>query len=227
MNYNDESASIRSVAQSALSGGERLYWVGHPNPMRLARRNLMRPLFGLFWMAMIYFMFTQVRSFGSGLRSPFSFSSSSSFSNFAMIFQLMLAVFFLIGLSMIFSPLWNYLKARFTVYALTDERAMIINRLPTQTVHSYSTRNIEKVERRGSEFEGDVIFGSETRTYTNHNRRNQGGIHINFSEGGTNVNFGGARTRTVTIPIGFFGITQPREVENLLLDMIQRNESER
>ena len=221
MNYNDETAAIRPVAEAAMSPGERLYWVGRPNPMRLARRNLTRPLFGLFWTAMVYFMFTQVRSFGSGFRSPFS----SSFSNFATIFQLMLGVFFLIGLGMIFSPLWNYLKARFTVYALTDERALIINRLPTQNVRSYSTRNIDKVERRGSEFEGDVIFGSETRTYTYNNRNNQGGININFSDGGTNVNFGGDRTRTVTIPIGFFGITQPREVENLILDMIQRNDA--
>jgi len=214
MNIDSDTSSFRPVAEAALSPGERLYWVGRPNPMRSMRSNLTRPLFGLLWTGMVYFMFTKFSSFGS------SFRSSSS--GFATIFQLVLGVFFLIGLGMIFSPLWNYIKARFTVYALTDERALIISRLPSQSVRSYSARNFEKVERRGTDQEGDVIFGSETRTYTDSSRNNQGGVNISFGEGGTNVNVGGARTRTVTIPIGFFGITQPREVENLLLDMIQR-----
>ena len=217
MNLNDDTSSIRPVAEAALSGGERLYWVGRPNPMRLARSNLSRPVFGLAWTAMVFFMFTKISSFGSSFRS-----SSSGFST---IFQLVLVVFLFIGLGMIFSPVWNYLKARSTVYAITDERAMIITRLPAQSVRSYSTRNIQKVERRGSDLEGEVIFGSETRTYTDNNRNNQGGININFSDSGTNVNLGGNRTRTVTIPIGFFGISQPREAENLLLDMIRRAET--
>jgi hypothetical protein len=168
---------------------------------------------------MVYFIFTQFRSFGSSFRS-----ATGSFST---IMQLMLMVFFLIGLSMIFSPVWKYLKARFTVYAITDERALIINRLPTQTVGSYSTRKIQKVERRGSDFEGDVIFGSETRTYTNQSRSNRGGVNISFDEDGPKVNLGGSRTRTVTIPIGFFGIQQPRMVENLLLDVVQRTDTGR
>ena len=214
MNIDYQTDSIRPVAEAVLSPGERLYWVGRPNPIRLMRNNLMRPLFGLFWVGMVYFMFTQFSSFGSGFRSAPS--------GFMTFFQLLLGVFFLVGLGMIFSPLWNYVKAHFTVYALTDERAMIISRLPIRSIKSYSARSIDKVERRGTDDEGDVIFGSETRTYTNNSRNNQGGVNINFGEGGTNVNFGNNRTRTVTVPIGFLGIQQPREVENLLLDMIQR-----
>ena len=214
MNINNDSESIRPMVESMLSSGERLYWTGRPNPLRSMRSNLMQPLFGLVWIGMVFFMFTKFNSFGSSFRS-----SSNSF---ATAFQLILGVFFLVGLGMILSPAWNYLKARFTVYALTDERAMIIKQIPSQSVQSYSVRNIQKVIRRGSDSQGDVIFGSETHTYTEHNT-NQGGININFSESGTNVNLNGAtQTRTVTVSIGFFGISQPREVEALFLDMIKR-----
>ena len=213
MNININSENIRPIAEAALSGGERLYWVGSPNPLRSMRSNLTRPLFGLVWMGMVYFMFTKFSSFNTGFRS--------SNSSFTMIFQLILGVFFIVGLGMIFSPIWNYIKARFTVYALTDERALIINRFPSQSVRSYSARNFQKVERYGTDEEGDVIFGSETHTYTDHHN-NRGGVNITFGEDGANVNMGGTRTRTVTTRIGFFGISQPREVENLLLDMIKR-----
>jgi len=182
--------SIRPVAEAALSGGERLYWVGCPNPMNSAKRNLSRPLFGLFWTAMVYFMYTKI-------------SSSNSFAgDFSIIFKLMLAAFFLVGISMIFSPVWEYIKARYTVYAITDERAMIIKRLPKQTIQSYSIRNMEKIERHGSDREGSVVFGRETLTITN-NRRAGG-------------------SQTMVVPVGFFGIAQPREAERILLDVMQR-----
>jgi hypothetical protein len=214
MNINYDTEAIRSVAETALSPGERLYWVGRPNPMRSMRSNLARPLFGLVWVGIVYFMFTKFGSFGSDFHLPTS--------SFSLIFQLVLVVFFFIGLRMLFSPIWNYFKAHFTVYALTDERALIINRLPRKTVRSYSARNFQKIERHGSDQEGDVIFGSERHTYTDHSRNNQGGINITFGDDGPDVNFGGNRTRTVIKPIGFFGISQPRKVENLLLDMIER-----
>jgi hypothetical protein len=217
MNFDNDTSAIRPVAEAALSAGERLYWVGRPNPLRSMRSNLVQPFFGLVWMAVVYFMFTKFSSFNSG----FHFSNSG----FTLIFQLVFFIFLLAGLRMVFSPVWNYFKARSTVYAVTDERAMIINRLPVQSVRSYSARNIQKVERRGSDDEGDVIFGSETHSYMDTNMNNQGsGLNINFGDGGTNIGFGNtSRTRTVTTAIGFFGISQPREVESLLLDLIQRD----
>lgn len=192
MMLNGSADSIRPVAEAALSGGERLYWVGSPNPMNAARRNLSRPLFGLFWTAMVYFMYTK-------------FALSKSFAgDFSIIFKLILAAFFLVGIGMILSPAWNYINARYTVYAITDERAMIIRRLPKQTVLSYSIRNMEKIERHGSDREGSVVFGRETIIVTN---RRAGG---------------GSQTQTMVVPVGFFGIAQPREAERILLDIMQR-----
>ena len=206
MMLNGSTDSIRPVAEAALSGVERLYWEGSPNPMNAARRNLSRPLFGLFWTAMVYFMYTK-------------FALSKSFAgDFSIIFKLILAAFFLVGIGMILSPAWNYIKARYTVYAITDERAMIISllwqppderamiirRLPKQTVQSYSIRNMENIERHGSDREGSVVFGRETIIVTN---RRAGG---------------GSQTQTMVVPVGFFGIAQPREAERILLDIMQR-----
>ena len=192
MMLNGSTDSIRPVAEAALSGVERLYWEGSPNPMNAARRNLSRPLVGLFWTAMVYFMYTK-------------FALSKSFAgDFSIIFKLILAAFFLVGIGMILSPAWNYIKARYTVYAITDERAMIIRRLPKQTVQSYSIRNMENIERHGSDREGSVVFGRETIIVTN---RRAGG---------------GSQTQTMVVPVGFFGIAQPREAERILLDIMQR-----
>ena len=192
MMLDSSTDSIRPVAEAALSGGERLYWVGSPNPMNAAKRKLSQPLFGLFWTAVVYFMYTRI-------------SSSNTFaSDFSIIFKLMLAAFFLIGIGMILSPAWNYIKARYTVYAITDERALTIKRVPKQTIQSYSIRNMEKIERHGSDREGSVIFGRELLTVTN---RRAGG---------------GSQTQTMVVPVGFFGIAQPREAESILLDIMQR-----
>jgi len=192
MILNGSTDSIRPVVEAALSGGERLYWVGSPNPMNTAKRNLSRPLFGLFWTAMVYFMYTK-------------FALSKSFAgDFSIIFKLILAAFFLVGTGLILSPAWNYIKARYTVYAITDERAMIIKRLPKQTVQSYSIRNMEKIERHGSDREGSVVFGRETIVVTN---RRAGGC---------------SQTQTMVVPVGFFGIAQPREAERFLLGIMQR-----
>lgn len=187
---NIEDRAIRKVAEAALHGQESLLWSGRPNPWRAAIRNLSQSFFGLLWTAFVVFMFFQFSSMNS--RSSFSRSSTSGFTSF---FQLFLGVFLLVGIGMILSPIWYYAKARRRVYALTEQRALIIERFPTQSVRSYFARDISFIDRQGDDMQGNIIFAREARTY----RRRSG------------------YTRTYMAPIGFLGIKKPREVEALML----------
>lgn len=182
----------RHTAEAELRRGEHLLWVGQPSPVRLAMQKLPTLLFGILWTAAIIFMSNMV---------GWSFSSSGNFGSFSMIFTVLLGIFFLIGVGMLVSPLWNYFKATRTIYAVTDQRAMIIEQLLSTSVKSYSDDDIQFIERRTSIGDtGDVIFARETRT-----RRSRSSS-------------GFSRTRTYNVDIGFFGIPEPREVEQILLD---------
>lgn len=187
---NIKARAIRKVAEAALHGQESLLWSGQPNPWRAALGNLSQSFFGVLWTAFVVFMLSQV----SSMNSASSFSRSST-SGFVSLFQLFLGVFLLVGIGMILSPAWYYVKARRRVYALTEQRALIIERFPAQSVRSYFARDISFIDRQGDDLQGDIIFAREARAY----RRRSGA------------------TRTYIVPIGFLGIKKPREVEALML----------
>ncbi|MBN1284050.1 MAG: hypothetical protein JXB47_01485 [Anaerolineae bacterium] len=179
----------RRVAEAELRRDERLLWVGQPNPLRIALKSLPQLLFGILWMAVIIFMISAIGGFGSVGGGFFS------------IFSLVLFIFAIVGLGMLASPLWSYFKAMRTVYAVTDRRIMMIEQTFSTSVKSYGEDNLEFVERRmRSDHDGDVIFTREHRTSRT---RSSSGFY---------------RTRHYTVDVGFFGIPDAREVEQLLLD---------
>ena len=63
------------------------------------------------------------------------------------------------GVCMLGAPVWNYFKARNTVYAVTNERLVVIERFFSPSVTSYRGDAIERVERREqSRGVGSLIF---------------------------------------------------------------------
>jgi hypothetical protein len=109
-------------AQSELQSGESLYWTGTADPRRAALMAFPASLFGipfagfaLFWISSAYHA-----------TSAMSRSSSNSFTRGFAIFPLFGLPFLLIGLGVILTPLWVYLKGLSTVYAVTNQRVMII-----------------------------------------------------------------------------------------------------
>ncbi len=188
-----EDESSRQIAASELHSGEQLVWAGRPIPMRLAVKSLPRVFVGLVWSAFIYFFFTQVSSMSR--RSSFGRMAGG---NVLGIFYILLGLFALLGVAMILSPLWEYIKASRKVYALSDRRAILIDRWPTASVCSYALKDMRQVERRGDDQQGDIIFARETRVY----------------------HYRGGRTSTGVIPIGFLAIRNPRDVEVLLTEQI-------
>ncbi len=195
MNYTiSDDESSRQAAASALHSGEQLLWAGRPIPLRFAAKGLPRVFIGFVWLVFVYFIFKQVGSMGRGS----SVSHSAVGSAFG-IFQIILGLFALFGIVMILSPLWEYIKATRKVYALSNQRAILMDRWPAASVRSYSLKDMRQIERRGDDQQGDIIFARETRAYR----------------------YSGGRTSTSVTPIGFLAIHNPREVEVLLNTQIQ------
>ncbi|HYL61856.1 MAG TPA: hypothetical protein VE077_04475, partial [Candidatus Methylomirabilis sp.] len=93
-------------AQSELQPGESLYWTGAADPRRAAITALPATLFGipfagfaLFWISSAYHA-----------TSAMSRSSSNSFTKGFAVFPIFGLPFLLIGLGVILTPLWAYLK---------------------------------------------------------------------------------------------------------------------
>jgi len=69
------------------------------------------------------------------------------------------ALFVAVGVGMLGEPLWNYLKARNTIYIVTNRRLIVIEHVLRQSVKSFSGDVIKKVERREDHCGvGSVIF---------------------------------------------------------------------
>lgn len=159
---NPGDAQLR--AQSELQSGESLYWTGVADPRRAALTALPAALFGipfagfaLFWMSMAY----------RGTHTM-SHSSSNAFTRGFSIFPMFGLPFLLIGLAVVLAPLWAYLKGRSTVYAVTNQRVMVISGGNNRSVKSYTPADIVSVEHcERPDGCGDVLIRTNAVTRTN------------------------------------------------------------
>jgi len=103
--------------------------------------------------------------------------------------------FLLIGLGIVATPLWAMLRARVTVYAVTDRRALVIIGGGTGGVSSHARsdiRDLMRVER--ADGSGSVFFAWQSRVSSRGFER---------------------RSR-----VGFIGIPEVRRVERLIREQI-------
>lgn len=176
--------NLRSQISPELEHGEKLLWVGQPTPFRVlmqAPEELFGALVAVVLMGVIFTIFLPLSGAAVMSRQP--------------PFAFFLVIFLVIMAASLTRPLYEYFVARRTVYAMTDQRALIIKPgWNGQSVNSYY--QIEHIERRNLANErGDLIFAHEP-----------------YSQRGRY----GYRSRVRKI--GFFGIDQPREVERLLVE---------
>src|SRR5438552_2014004 len=113
------------AAEAELAPGERLVWVERPGSGTMALRAFPETLYGYPYTALfLYFLSLfhwHVMSLG------------------ALAFCLIVvSVNLLAGLCFIFSPVFNAVEARKTVYAITDRRLFIISIFPRRRVDSYA-----------------------------------------------------------------------------------------
>jgi hypothetical protein len=189
---DDLDARVRAE----LRAGERLVWVGQPQPGRFARGAIPIVLFGIAWTAFAVFWMaaasgTLFGGFGGNNNTPGEFRA------FFACFPLFGLPFVLIGLGMLSSPYWFRRQAKRTCYALTDRRAILWQASPfgSVTVRSYGPEALDKIHR--TEYAdgcGDFVF--------------EEAVSVGWNKHGQRT--------TTTTRYGFMAINNVREVEELL-----------
>ncbi len=146
--HNDMSEpSPLSIAQGEMRSGERLIWADRPAPGRLALTVWPASLFGLPFAGFAAFWIFGAMEASAGTKGAFSF------------FPLFGLPFLLVGLGIVLTPLWAWMGAKKTVYAISSDRLVIIN---GRTVRSFEPDEIDDLERReNADGSGDVIFRRE------------------------------------------------------------------
>jgi len=178
-----ENSEVEQIAMSQLESGERLLWSGSPSPGAMAMSGLPVSLFGVPFLAFACFWiwgaWTGVTR-GGHAPGPFLF------------FPLFGVPFVLVGLGLVAAPLFAYLGARQTVYAVTDKRAFILVGLGVKNVRSFYHADVGELTRfEKADGSGTLWFAK--RLFT--------------TSSGVN-----------TARIGFVGIPNVRQVEQLIRD---------
>jgi Bacterial PH domain len=160
MNPND--AQLR--AQSELQSGESLYWTGTADPVRASVAALPAALFGIPFAGFALFWITQAYH----ATSMMSKSAHNSFASGFRVFPLFGLPFLLVGLGIILAPLWAFLKGGSTVYAITNQRVMIISGGSTRSVKSVTPADIVGVDHRERpDGSGDIVIQTTGTMRTN------------------------------------------------------------
>ena len=180
--------SAQQIDLSLLRPDEKLLWSGQPAPYRIAMQTwpifiiaLPWTIFALYWAAT-----------ATGFKMP-DFSAP----NPLIFFPFIGALGSLIGLSLLALPFLVWRRARRTVYAVTDQRCMIIISNNRQYVNSYTDQDIGQIkciERSGGK--GDLIFSSSASD--------------------------AAKDLTRVGKTGFYGIDDVRRVEEIVLRSFNR-----
>ena len=141
--------SVRSLIDAELNDGERITWIGTPNPRRFAMQSIVFVLFGIPWTAFALFWMAGAAGFGI-----------PDFNEGFDLFPLFGIPFVLIGFGMLSSPYWVIRKAKKTAYVLTSERAIIFaGGFSATTVRSFVPDRLTNLQRKQhDDGSGDLIF---------------------------------------------------------------------
>lgn len=195
--FDDSSLppELDARVREELRDGERLLWVGQPDPRRMGRAGWGAVLFAIPWTAFAL-LWTGLAAaglwFGAGLNP-----GQGAPAVFRVCFPLWGIPFILVGIVMLTSPLRLRRAARRTCYALTDQRAIIRQAQPFGgvEVRSYGPDQLTKLVRTEyPDGTGDLVFEEELPV-RNTNRQ--------------------ARPMNIT-RYGFLAIENPRRIEELV-----------
>jgi len=175
---------MQDIVDQELNDGEQLLWSSQPSVSRAVIKSLPLVVFALIWIAIpSAIAFGMYNEYQQGKEVP------------AMAF-VMVSVFLVIGLLMLSPSFWAARKAKKTVYAITNNRAIMIKKGFSIDIQSFGPDKLRDIIKRlRSNGSGDLVF---ERTVSYH--RNSKG-----------------RMREKVKEIGFFGIERVNEVEDMLM----------
>lgn len=180
MHFENLPAELRCRLEDELNSGESVRWSAQPDPRRMSRTSWPMVLFGLVWTAFSLFWVWGAAGFGQPDRLEGGW----------WLFPLFGVPFVLIGLAMLASPFVLHRKARATVYAITDRRAILIEGGWGLSIRSLAPRSLDDQERRQrADGSGDIIFKRESSRFSDRG---------SFRE------------------VGFFGIPEVKRVQGML-----------
>ena len=139
---------LKDKVDRELEPGERISWIGMPNPAFFTPKSktmflfaIPLTLFAVFWMCG-----------AAGFKVPDFKEASSLFALFGL-------PFFFIGIGLLLSPLFAYYKSLKTVYVITNHRALTFEGGWKETIRSYPPSKLLNVYRKEkSNGTGDVII---------------------------------------------------------------------
>ncbi len=170
------------ASAEAATSGETVVWFGQPDPKRFLLQSLPLFIFGIPWTAFAVFWVYAA----SGFDFPPDFSKGGF--SFFPLFGL---PFVLIGVWLLLSPVFHYVKAFKTLYIVTNKTARIVTMGRTKQVETFTGEDLQQIQRKEKpDGSGDIIFQHRVS---------------HSSKGG----------RTIT-PVGFFGIGAVAVVEQHL-----------
>ncbi len=185
---------VSTLIRGELSGDERLIWQGQPIPSRMMFTAFAIYLFAIPWTAFSLFWEAMALSifFGDPAKAPQGPEKAVG-----IIFPLFGLPFVLIGFGMLLSPFWVYKKAKTTVYAITDRRAIVIDGGRSRAVTSYPFEKWEGeiTRKERTDGSGSLFFS------TTYSRDSDGDVRVKKK--------------------GFDGIFQVRDVEAKLLRALE------
>lgn len=188
-----------------LSPGETLLWAGQPSPGRMARQGIVPMLFGIPFTAFALFWTAMAGGFGFLLGGAVqSAGGSGAFAAPFLLFPLFGLIFVVVGFGLLLSPLWLYLGAGRTLYAVTSKRVIVWNGrvFGGVTVRSLSPAQLgDRARTEAGDGSGDLVFprAATLSTYQDTDSTN-----------------GFSQTRTRVTQFGFFGIPQVKQVDDLM-----------
>jgi len=203
MKLEDTQTEMYRRAKEELLPGEDILWVGRGNPRGMLlgggggnnKATIISVIVGLQVLLVLGGVFFAVASRSTTTATVTTTSSSGA----PMVIFLVIAIAVMTALiAGVAIPLAQSRKGRGLVYAITDRRVLMIGK---NSVQSYGEQDIQFIRRKmNKDGTGDITFREETRAGTAYYG---GTVYAN---------------RAYSAPVGFFGISDPHEVEELMLE---------
>lgn len=158
---------VQALLARQLAPGERLLWSGRPQ--KLHAPGGMGRIFAVFFLGFACFwelMALQTLSLGAGL--------------IGIIFPLFGIPFILVGLKMLFPNLLGGRRIQNTVYAITDQRALIVT---NGRVNAWELDSVQGVEKRYyKDGTGDLVLSNgRVETYYHNGHTHSRNVTMEFS----------------------------------------------
>lgn len=146
---------LRDKIQPELMAGEKLLWAGKPAKFPLSFMALYLTAFSVFWT----FMVTGI--FGVGISSEFG-SSNSSMGSLNIGFLLFASLFICAGIGMFLVGLKTLISPSREIYAITNQRGIIISPFFRYRMASLSEDCLKNSERKGRPELGTLLFSGKS-----------------------------------------------------------------